>query len=115
MQTLTLDSFKTIYQRFLDSGVSVRGFCRAEGLNENRFYYWQAKIRKEAACGTGNFMPVSINNRGGNKYVITGRPTQETSVSVESKCEIVYPNGIVVRLPGSASPEVLRQLIHISC
>jgi len=112
---LTLDSFKEIYQRFLDSGMSVREFCRTEGLNESRFFFWQSKIRKEAANQAGSFMPVSINNRGGHKYVITGSRPMIGSTPSESRCEIVYPNGVVVRLSGTTSPEILQQLIHITC
>ena len=32
-----------------ESGESVRDWCRANGINEKTYYYWQRKLR-EAAC-----------------------------------------------------------------
>lgn len=31
------------------SGMSIRAYCKAEGICENVYYYWQRKLR-EAAC-----------------------------------------------------------------
>jgi hypothetical protein len=36
------------FRRFVDSGLSVARFCRAEGLSESSFYYWQKKLRPQA-------------------------------------------------------------------
>jgi len=30
------------------SGVSIREFCENEGIHENKYYYWQRKLREEA-------------------------------------------------------------------
>ena len=55
----TIETFKPVYQRFLESGMIVRAFCKSSNLLESHFYYWQAKIRKEAIQQSGNFIPVS--------------------------------------------------------
>lgn len=39
----TLNDFKPIYQEFLASGKTVCRFCADSGINESRFYSWQAK------------------------------------------------------------------------
>lgn len=57
----TIDTFRPTYQAFLESKLSVRDFFWQIGMKENHFYYWQAKIRKEAARQNGEFLPVSIN------------------------------------------------------
>ena len=41
-----IDDFRPIYQKFLESGKTVRKFCSDEGIEECRFYHWQAKARK---------------------------------------------------------------------
>ncbi len=67
----TIDTFRPKYQAFLESNMSARAFCGQIGMNESHFYYWQAKIRKEASRQNGEFLPVSINNHAG-KVVLTG-------------------------------------------
>lgn len=69
----TIDTFRSTYQAFLESNMSARAFCRWIGIKESHFYYWQAKIRKEAAHRNGEFLPVSINNHVGE-----GRPHRRT-------------------------------------
>jgi transposase-like protein len=32
-----------------ESGLSIKAFCRERGLHQNRYFYWQRKLR-EAAC-----------------------------------------------------------------
>lgn len=107
-----IDDFMPIYQRFLESGKSVREFCSDEGIMEGRFYYWQAKVRLEAAKGSGEFLPVSINNRGG-KVAIMGSNgfIGGNGGGFQPVCEIVYPNGVKIRFAGNINPEALRQFV----
>lgn len=71
----TINDFRPIYQEFLDSGKTVTQFCAETGIREGRFYHWQKVLRQEAAENqSGEFMPVSINNRGG-KVVLVGGTT----------------------------------------
>lgn len=107
-----IDDFRPIYQRFLESGKSVRKFCSDEGIEEGRFYHWQAKVRTEAAKGSGEFLPVSINNRGGKVAILGGNCFVGGNASgIQPLCEIVYPNGVKIRFSGNINPEVLRQFI----
>ena len=95
----TLNDFRPIYQEFLDRGTTVRQFCQEAGIPESRFYHWQAKLRQEVAAGqTGEFMPVSFNNRG-NKVVLVDKnhPSQRRNAIQQPVCEICFPNGVTVR------------------
>jgi hypothetical protein len=38
-----------VVRRWKESGQSVRGFCRAEGLGESSFHYWQVKLERRSA------------------------------------------------------------------
>ena len=112
----TLETFKPVYQTFLESNFSVRDFCKQIGIPEGRFYYWQKRIRNAAAKPTGEFLPVSINNRAG-KVVLMGNQRQQMSnhQSIQQpSCEIQFPNGVTVRFAGDVSASTIRELIMMS-
>lgn len=48
-----IDTFRPKYQAFLKNNISAHAFCGQIGMNESHFYYWQVKIRKEAAHQNG--------------------------------------------------------------
>ena len=108
----TIDTFRPTYQAFLESNMSARAFFRQIGMNESHFYYWHAKIRKEAVYRNGEFLPVSINNHAG-KVVLTGGQGTGTMKMAHPVCEIVFPNGVTVRLSGEVFAQTLVQLITI--
>ena len=113
----TIESFKPIYQAFLESNLTARDFCKKLEIPESRFYYWQKRIRDEAARSNGEFMPVSINNHAG-KVVLVGNGRQQQLRHqhgvVQPSCEIVFPNGVTVRLSGEIAASTLGQLIMMS-
>ena len=46
------------------SGMTIREWCQARGLNENRYYYWLRKIRKTACTALesrGDLVPQTRN------------------------------------------------------
>lgn len=111
----TINDFKPIYQEFLGSGKTVRRFCADSGIPESRFYHWQCKLRQEVAGGQcGEFLPVSVNNRGGKVVLMDkNHPFQHRSGIQQPVCEICYPNGVTVRLSGSIQLEALGGLIML--
>ena len=108
----TIETFRPTYQAFLESNMSARAFCEQIGIKESHFYYWQAKIRKEAVRQNGEFVPVSINNHAG-KVVLTGGQGINSMKMAHPVCEIVFPNGVTVRLSGEISAQTLGRLITI--
>ncbi len=111
----TLNDFKPIYQEFLGSGKTVRQFCADAEIHEGRFYHWQNKLRQEVANGlNGEFLPVSINNRGGKVTLVggDGRPMSHTRIQPPT-CEITFPNGVTVRLSGNNPLEAISGLIML--
>jgi len=40
------------------SGMNIKEYCKASGLNENVYFYWQRKLREAAGNGT---IPVLLN------------------------------------------------------
>jgi hypothetical protein len=44
-----LDHWAGIMRERIESGLSIREFCKNAGFHENMYFYWQRKLR-EAAC-----------------------------------------------------------------
>lgn len=55
---------------------------------------------------------MSINNHAG-KVVLIGGQGMNSMKMAHSVCEIVFPNGVTVRLSGEVSAQTLGQLITI--
>jgi len=77
------------------SGQSQKGFCASAGLNLSRFGYWVRKARKEREPAAG-FVKVD-----------TTPPLQPTI-----GLELVYPNGIKLKLQGADLP-LISQLLRL--
>jgi hypothetical protein len=82
-------------QRFQENPASVAAFCRAEGVSSASFYLWKRRLAVEPTPTTPTFVPLTI----------THTPTA-TAV------EVVFPNGIVFRLPADA--QALRTLFALA-
>jgi hypothetical protein len=108
----TQEEFEIIYARFLESGLPPKAFCANEGIHTDRFYEWRRKV----LIKKGEFIPVKLNPQG--QLGIPGRnnPLFTTPVPAQnqSSCEIIYPNGVTVRLNGPVSPETLRTLVLLN-
>lgn len=117
MKNLTLEEFKKIHEEWKSTELSIRDYCHNTGFEESKFYYWQKRIRNEAAKSNGDFLPVSINKHGG-KVVLVGSNRQQVRVGhlgmMQSNCEIVFPNGITARLSGDVAASILGQLLMMN-
>lgn len=108
----TEEDFKEIYGRYRESGLSIREFCKSEGIFEGRFHHWKKKLdlREE----TAQFVPMKLNRHTGGLEVaprsMAGNPRLQAE-QASSLCEIVYPNGVVLRINTAMSPENLRSLL----
>ena len=69
------------------SGLSVRAFCREEGLTESALYAWRRAIgqRDGQAAKASSFVPV----------VVTDRTSSDSSIAIE------LVSGHTLRLPAS--------------
>lgn len=108
----TEEDFKEIYGRYQESGLSIREFCNREGILEGRFHHWKKKLDKLNA--PSQFVPMKLNSHTGGLEVsprsVAGNPRLQAE-QASSLCEIVYPNGVVLRINTAMSPENLRSLL----
>ena len=47
-------SIAEIFGSFAKSDLSVRVFCRQEGIHTSKFYYWKGRFRREGRDGLGD-------------------------------------------------------------
>lgn len=73
------------------SGKSKKRYCLEQGINEAKFYYWYTRS-KETETPTSVFTPI-------------------LKPSGASEIEVVYPNGVKLKVGGDLT--LLSQLIHL--
>jgi hypothetical protein len=91
--------WRQILARWRRSGLSVRAFCRAEGVNEPRFYWWRRKL-SQADAKESAFVPV---------HVVTG----EVSAPAPRDIEVVLANGRCLRVGPGFDPHTLVTLVDL--
>ena len=109
MKNMTLDQFKRTYEDWKLSGLSVRDYCNNTGFDEGKFYYWRRKLTDSALPDAQGFVPVRMNNLNGKLNITTASKEIESKSSPE--CEIIYANGVMLRINSAISLEALKSLI----
>ena len=112
MAHMNIEEFRRIYTDWQQSGQSVRAYTRSIGIKEDKFYYWQKRLKdmeKNKVVKSGSFikMPPSDCHSGKGS-------TSAIAAKTPALCELVYPNGVMVRITSDLSLEGLRQLINLS-
>jgi len=113
---ITEEAFKTIYDDFLESGLSIRSYCSNQGMNEAKFYYWQRKMKHQLP-GQQGFVPLLFE-----KDRFDPRPTKSVSRRAlpaagstrEAFFEITYPNWVLLKLGEDADLEMIRSLLLLA-
>ncbi|MDD4114972.1 MAG: hypothetical protein PHG27_05155 [Massilibacteroides sp.] len=111
-----LKEFEVVYSRYQSSHLRVKDFCRNECISLSRFFYWQKKLkqdRKELEQPSG-FIPLLLNSSGSSVKHSPDYPHLSNSRSgAEAICELIYPNGVRLRLLQGTDIRELEQLIHL--
>jgi hypothetical protein len=83
-----------LMEEFEGSGQSQKQFSGSRGIGFHKFNYWYRKLKRENGEAAG-FLQVDTGN---------GAPVRE------NRTEVVYPNGVVLKL-GDPDPALLARLI----
>jgi len=81
-----------LIEEFEDSSLNGREFCKEKGLLPSTFYYWKKKKAQEETSVSGGFVAIHP------KSEITGN------------LELIYPNGVRLRLDTSQLPLISKLL-----
>ena len=110
--------FESVYCRYKQSGLLVKEFCANEGIYASRFYYWQKKLRdqKQEADKPSGFVPIIFYKPQTpiSKSICESKSLPENHLTRENVIEIVYPNGVIVRIPFQTDIKQLQSLILLN-
>lgn len=112
MKYLSLEGFDRIYNDWKSSGLSVRDYCSNTGFTENKFYYWKKRLEAPSDPSANSFVPIKMKQRSGKLEISMGE-NNHTGDSGSSVCELVYPNGVSLRINSGMTLEMLRSLISL--
>lgn len=84
---------------FATSGLSVRAFCAARGLEEKRFYTWRRNL---------GLSPVA---RPAPASDAPARPFVPVRLVSDPVAEVVVPGGVTLRVPLTADPAHVARLV----
>ena len=110
----TLDYFKILYDQYKSSGVSVREFCKQQGLKENRFYYWINILKKRAIPvinPSNGFLPIS--HESAKNLIEASRPKEPLHLQTHN-VKLTYPNGIVLQIDNISDIDTLSSLLKLN-
>lgn len=111
-----LKQFEDIYALYQSSGLQVEEFCRNECIVRSKFYYWQRKLRKSSTDSgqRPGFVPVVLTGTGLSSQsanMLPRQPVPGQHPPGNEAYEIVYPDGVVLRVPHGTDLAQLRSLI----
>lgn len=114
-----LKKFEEIYSRYQSSGLRIEEFCRNECIVRSKFYYWHRKLRKSTIhqrSESPGFVPVVFTSGGlspQSANMLPRQPVPGIHPPGNEVYEIVYPDGVVLRVPRGTDLEQLRSLIQL--
>ena len=91
--------WRRVLARWRRSGLSVRAFCRAEGISEPSFYVWRRKLDQDEHKKPA-FLPVHV-------------VTEEAKPPATRDIEIVLANGRCLRVGPGFDPHTLVTLVDL--
>lgn len=107
-QTVRAQKWASILQDRQSSGQSNIAYCAEHGINIKTFYYWQTKLRRQAA----GMLNVSSSSK--TLAPVENHPIVPVSFSGNSGSGItVQKGGFTVALPCNTSPAVIETLLTV--
>jgi hypothetical protein len=89
-------------------------------MKESQFFYWQNKLKRELTPKRGFVPMVFENEQARSSQVPTTKHNRSKTFSNPAvanhavSCEIIYPNGVCLKLNGLTDPEMLRSLVFLT-
>ena len=106
------------------SGLSVRRWCRDNGVSEPTYYVWRRELRKrdlERGLSSHNSAERGVQGRLSEAAVAPGFVAVDVVTSDvvladrEAKLEIDVAGGVVIRLREDVSAETLERVLSVVC
>lgn len=96
--------WQMVIETWAGSGLSVRQFCRREGLSEPSFYYWRKKLN-------GNVKPDMIKDQSeAAQFIEVSMPESDQR---QSHLELVLTSGNSLRINDGVDSKFLCEIISV--
>ncbi len=95
-----------------ESGLSVRAFCRREGVSEPSFYFWRRELGKRERQRAAATKCLPTSGAAGSARLVA---VDVVGVPNEAMLEIAVDGGVVIRLREEASAETLHRVLNVAC
>ena len=107
-----LQFWQMVFETFQAGGLTVRQFCRQEGITESNFYYWRKKLRRSSTNHAGGgkpAMPVESEHQSPPPpFTVLG----QMSVS-GPELRIEFPGDIRIYAGYGCDRQLLRETINL--
>ena len=101
--------WRDLVQQWLDSGQSVRAFCRIHQVPEGSFYAWRRTLAQRAQQADSGLRRQDPSQTAGVPLFV---PVQISAIAVPP-FEVVLERGQVLRVPAGFDAGTLRQLLAV--
>lgn len=103
-----------LIKRQKETGLTIKAFCRNEGIPKSSYYYWRKKLGN--APGK-RFIPLLVDTipatMGGTSKNFTAEQHEHHTTMGAFPMEICYPNGTTLRIRQSLDLAGLRSLVSL--
>ena len=109
-----------IMNECINSGMSKTSWCRANGISEKQFFYWQRILRREAFENSLNSSLPATAGPGQELTPATQRTLSFTEIKLPSSSQstgpvfhpdlVIRKGGLILEISNSASDELLSRI-----
>lgn len=107
---------RTYWQTAIDlqreSRLSIRQFCRQEGLAESAFYVWRRELQRSTESSLKSSTPKASTSSSPNFVPVEIKPTSHQSTS-SAPLVIELASGTRLNIAEGCSPELLRTTLEL--
>ena len=96
--------WQMVIETWQDSGVSVRKFCKAEGLSEGTFYNWRKRLSRRHS------QRKEQRSSNPSAFIEVAMPKSD-----HAALELVLSSGHTLRISSTADNKILSNVISVLC
>lgn len=100
-------------------GVSIKAWCRQNGVNEKIYFYWQRRVRKEVFNQATAITPLQSDDRTVSlveipKTVLLSDENEIVPKTVTTPDAVIRTGSIEIEIRNSLSPLILKSILEAS-
>ena len=109
-----------IMNECINSGMSKTAWCRANGISEKQFFYWQRILRREAFENSRNASLPAVGGTDQELTPVTQRTVSFTELKLPSSSQntapvfhpdlVIRKGDLILEISNSASDELLSRI-----